>query len=88
MLFPAPSPAKLTNLYRARSMPTRELSVNPSPSDAELVHLSVKRFREGLVFKARRLLYHSTLGLRVIKRESRGGGDAGEARAGQGSGAA
>ena len=28
----------------------------------------VKRFRGGLVFKAHRLLYHSTLGLRVIKR--------------------
>ena len=27
----------------------------------------MQRFRGGLVFKARRLLYHSTLGLRVIK---------------------
>jgi len=31
----------------------------------------VKRFRGGLVFKARRLLYHSTLGLRVIKKKYR-----------------
>ena len=30
---------------------------------------NVKRFRDGLVFKAHRLLYHSTLGLRVMKRE-------------------
>jgi len=29
----------------------------------------VKRFRGGLVFKAHRLVYHSTLGWRVIKRE-------------------
>ena len=29
---------------------------------------SVARFRGGLVFKAPRLLYHSTLGLRVIKK--------------------
>jgi len=29
----------------------------------------VKRFRGGLVFKAHRLLYHSTLGLRVIKKK-------------------
>ena len=29
----------------------------------------MKRFRGGLVFKAHRLVYHSTLGLRVIKRE-------------------
>ena len=28
---------------------------------------NVKRSRGGLVFKAHRLLYHSTLGLRVIK---------------------
>ena len=27
------------------------------------------RFREGLVFQAHRLLYHSTLGLRVIKKK-------------------
>ena len=32
---------------------------------------NVQRFRGGLVFKAHGLLYHSTLGLRVIKREER-----------------
>jgi len=31
----------------------------------------VKRFRGGLVFKAHRLFYHSTLGLRVIKKKRR-----------------
>ena len=31
----------------------------------------MKRFREGLVFKAHRLLYHSTLGLRVIKKKKK-----------------
>jgi len=37
----------------------------------------VQRFRGGLVFKAHRLLYHSTLGLRVIKKKKRrkGGGE-------------
>jgi len=30
---------------------------------------NVKRFRGGLVLKAHRLLYHSTLGLRVIKKK-------------------
>jgi len=30
---------------------------------------NVKRFRGGLVFKAHRLVYHSTLGLRVIKKK-------------------
>ena len=29
----------------------------------------MKLFRGGLVFKAHRLLYHSTLGLRVIKKK-------------------
>jgi len=31
----------------------------------------VKRFRDGLVFKAHRLVYHSTLGLRVIKKKKK-----------------
>jgi len=31
----------------------------------------VKRFRGGLVCKAHRLLYHSTLGLRVIKKKKK-----------------
>ena len=33
----------------------------------KLLHRNVQRFRGGLVFKAHRRLYHSTLGLRVIK---------------------
>jgi len=33
----------------------------------------VQRFRGGLVFKARRLLYHSTLGWRVIKKKKKKG---------------
>ena len=33
--------------------------------------LGVYRFREGFLFKARRLLYHSTPGFRVIKRKKK-----------------
>ena len=33
--------------------------------------LNVKRSRGGLVFKAHRLLHHSTLGLRVIKKKKK-----------------
>ena len=33
--------------------------------------MNVKRFRGGLVFKAHRLLYHSTLGSRVTKKKRR-----------------
>ena len=39
-----------------RSLATQTLEL------ADLLRIDVKRFREGLVFKARRLLYHSTLG--------------------------
>ena len=37
----------------------------------QLLRRNVKRFRGGLVPKAHRLLYHSTLGLRVIKKKKR-----------------
>jgi len=36
-----------------------------------LIPGSVGLFRGGLVFKAHRLLYHSTLGLRIIKKRRR-----------------
>jgi len=36
-----------------------------------LVRINVKRFRGGLVFKAHRSLYHSTLGSRVIKKKKK-----------------
>jgi len=38
-------------------------------SRAQLLSRNVNRFRGGLVFKAHRLVYHSTLGLRVIKKK-------------------
>ena len=37
----------------------------------KLLRINVKRFRGGLVFKAHRLVYHSTLGWRVIKKKKR-----------------
>jgi len=40
----------------------------PCPGGQQL-HRNVQRFRGGLVFKAHRLLYHSTLGLRVMKKK-------------------
>jgi len=49
-----------------------ESSTTRAPAPRE----DVKRFRGGLVFKAHRLLYHTSLGLRVIKKkkkERRGG---------------
>ena len=35
----------------------------------QLLYRHVRRFRGRLVFKAHKLLYHSTLGLRVIKKK-------------------
>ena len=43
----------------------------------QLLRRNVKRFRGGLVFKAHRLLYHSTVGLRVIKKEKKYRGERG-----------
>ena len=37
----------------------------------QLLHTNMQRFRGGLVFKAHRHLYHSTLGLRVIKKKKK-----------------
>jgi len=50
----------------------------PGPNETFVVHRVVplsghERFRGGLVFEADRLLYHSTLGLRVIKKKRHGG---------------
>ena len=36
----------------------------------QLFYRNVQRFRARLVFKAHRLVYHSTLGLRVIKKKN------------------
>ena len=37
--------------------------------EERLLYRNVQRFRDGLVFKAHRLLHHSALGLRVIKKK-------------------
>jgi len=37
----------------------------------QLLRRNVKRFRGGLVLKAHRLLYHSTLGLRAVKKKKK-----------------
>jgi len=41
------------------------------PRSEKLLFLNLQRFRGGLVFKAHRLFYHSTLGLRVIKKKKK-----------------
>ena len=53
----------------------------------QLLGRDVKQFREGLASKARRLLYHSTLGSRVIKTRRRRFGVGGAPLAEEGLGA-
>ena len=38
-------------------------------ADEVVLHDPVQRFRGGLAFKAHRLVYHSTLGSRVVKKK-------------------
>jgi len=45
---------------------------NPRSPPSGRAAIERKCFRGGLVFKAHRLLYHSTLGLRVIKKKESG----------------
>ena len=49
----------------------RRASMRPQPSRRSTTPRSPLRFRGGLVFKAHILVYHSTLGLRVIKKKRR-----------------
>ena len=49
-------------------MPYTQLVNLRTVSEAEILYINVQWFRGGLVFKAHRRLYHSTLGSRVIKK--------------------
>jgi len=56
-----------STLERARAR-AHQMS-DPKCAQTELLRRNVKRFRGGVVSKAHRLLYHSTLGLSVIKKK-------------------
>ena len=51
--------------------PHRCRGIRPMPLWEQLLYRDVQWFRGGLAFKAHRLLYHSILGLRVIKKRKR-----------------
>jgi len=57
---------------RGRYSRPRESLLRAGVTWTSLRDRNVQRFRGGLVFKAHRLLHHSTLGLRVIKKKRRG----------------
>ena len=41
-------------------------------NEEQMLYINMKRFRGGLVFKAHEPMYHSTLGLRAIKKKKFG----------------
>ena len=70
--------------FNAQTVPgAREEGGGPGPSEeatssrnflmseVPLYSRNVQRFQGGLVFKAHRLLYHATLGFRVIKKRKK-----------------
>ena len=52
-------------------MQMEQLHMSPQVWTPRPLGRNEKRFRGGLVFKAHRLLYHSTLGSRVIKKKKK-----------------
>ena len=57
----------LSNMFRVRSTAVGWMHGKGSRDGAH-TYINVQRFRGALVFKAHRLLYDTTLGLRVIKK--------------------
>jgi len=71
---PRPGPGgRCSRRCRACTRAARQCSSPATPGHASKIKTrldkNVKRFRGGLVFKAHRRVYHSTLGLRVIKQK-------------------
>jgi len=60
------------SIFCARGTPPRVDSTAGGRRTVPPLRRNVKRFRGGLVVKAHRLLYRSTLGLRVIKKKRKG----------------
>jgi len=64
----------LEHLLLSRCPPTESIkpeTINPEFLEHEPPQTETLMFRGGLVFEAHRLLYHSTLGLRVIKKKKK-----------------
>jgi len=60
--------------FQVKSLKTCEVvpcSLASGPVVEQLLHRNVQRFRGGLVLKAHRLLFHSTLGLKEDDRTGR-----------------
>ena len=66
-----PHPSRRGNMEINRTLSSRGCETTSSLARKRPLHRNVQRFRGGLVFKAQRLLYHSTLGLRVIQKKKK-----------------
>jgi len=71
----APVPRRPLAQHPLQDLQTNSTGQNQDRSNTsgQLLRRTVKRFRGGLALKAYRLLYHSTLGSRVIKKRRRSG---------------
>ena len=63
------SPRQNLSESEANETPVARISCFQCLHGCRVLHRNVQRFRGGLVLKAHRLLYHSTLGLRVINKK-------------------
>ena len=59
----------LTEVMAGNAAGSEVTTCSRAPIQEHLLSRNVERFRGGLVFKAYRLLYHSTLGSRVMKKK-------------------
>ena len=71
-----PSSSRLSCLLEDNSLTRRMEGVSTGGATQSTLQ-NVRRFRGGLVFKSHGLLYHSTLGLRCIKKKKSTGGATG-----------
>ena len=55
-------------VFLMSEVPLHPLQERVAGADRELLYRNVERFRGGLVFNAHRRLYHSNLGLRVMRK--------------------
>jgi len=61
--FKFPFPGSLTSTFRSRCRQKQQMKA--------MIESAIRNGRGGLVFEAHRLLHHSTLGLRVIKKKKK-----------------
>ena len=69
---PETGPSRTRSSHKTMGPLNFRLEGNQKEEGEQLLYGNMQRFQGGLVFKAHRLLCHSTQGLRVIKKKKRG----------------